>query len=58
MAEQSAPTLVDEIEAVRAVIEYLNDTKPRDRTPKYERTITAMRAVLNRLLAIKPEGEC
>ncbi len=54
--EPSTPTLADEIEAVRVVIADMNAVKPRDRTPKYARTIAAMNAVLLRLIAIA-DGE-
>lgn len=52
----ASPTLADEIAAVRAVIADMLLVKAVNRTPKYERTIAAMRAVLDRLLAVKPEG--
>ncbi len=57
MMVDPSPTLTDEIAAVRAVIADMLLVKESNRTPKYERTIEAMNAVLQRLLATKPEGE-
>ncbi len=55
-AEPAIPTLADEIAAVRVVIADMLLVKESNRTPKYERTIAAMNAVLQRLVAIA-DGE-
>ncbi len=49
------PTLSDEIAAVSAVIADMLLVKESNRTPKYNRTIEAMNAVLGRLVAIAEE---
>jgi hypothetical protein len=52
----AVPTLADEIAAVRAMIADMLLVKAINRTPKYERTIEAMHAVLRRLIAIAEGG--
>lgn len=62
MAELFAPSLADEIACVRREIRMREQVYPRrvaDGKMKQaiaDRELETMRAVLNRLLAIKPEG--